>query len=154
MLTYFIEDYFSFIKNKNIETLIKFLDNIKDFQKFYKLNDKDVIKIVNCIKQKHINKSGDKLIIKKNRKGPLFSATCFSDIKINFNEVTSNFILPTLDYKLWIVVRKGKTVVWSLLNDYNFSQKYIKSEQYVFSFVDTPENSEESPLKLRFFCTN
>ena len=131
MSTYFIEDYFSFIKNKTIETLIKFLNNIKDFQKFYKINDKDIIKIVNCIKQKHINKSGNNLIIKKNRKGPLFSATCFANIKINFNEVNSNFILPTLDYKLWIVTKKGKSVVWTLLNDYNFSQKYVKSEEYV-----------------------
>ena len=69
----FIEDYFSFIKNKTITTLINFLDNIKDFQKFYNITDVDITKIVNCIKQKHINKSGNKLIIKKNRKGPLFS---------------------------------------------------------------------------------
>jgi len=128
MPTYFIEDYFCFIKNKTIQTLIKFLDNIKDFQKFYKISNEDTTKIVNCIKEKHISKLGDKLIIKSNRKGPLFSSTCFANIE---NNSSSNFILPTLDYKLWIIKKKGKSVVWSLLNDYNFSQKYSKDEEYL-----------------------
>lgn len=47
--------YFSLIENKTVKSFNIFLDNMDEFKIFYKINNKDINKIVKCIKE-HSNK--------------------------------------------------------------------------------------------------
>ncbi len=109
-----LEKYYQFITNPNIKTFNELINNISEFKKVYKLNNKKLENLVEKLKEKHLNSEGE-LKIKSNRKGPLFSATCFPlDLK-----------LPT-EKQLWITSKSGGKQVWKLLADYNFKQTYNK----------------------------
>lgn len=59
--------YFSLIENKTVKSFNIFLDNMDEFKIFYKINNKDINKIVKCIKEQHSNK------LFNNKEGPIFN---------------------------------------------------------------------------------
>jgi hypothetical protein len=112
-----LEKYYHFIINPNTKTFDEFIKNIDQFKKIYKLDKKKLENLVEKIKDKHLDSKGE-LKFKADRKGPVFSATCFP----------LNFKLPTL-HQLWITSKSGNKQVWKLFQDYDFKQIINKNNQ-------------------------
>jgi hypothetical protein len=115
-----LESYQKFIKNPCTSTFHALLQNIHEFsalQPFQKFNKKVIHSISSCLLKKHLN-SSNQFIYKKNRKGPVLSATCFPE----------KFQLPTIDHKVWIVRKNA----WRMMEDFDYKQ--IMNDVFIMSF--------------------
>jgi len=137
-----LENYHKFIDDPNTKTLNTFLESITELRDVQKITKPQLVEIKKKIIAKHL--INDKLYIKEDRKGPLFSATCFP----------TNFILVTKN-KVWKAVRRVNSQVWQMIGDFDYQQNYIIKNEEVklnsfvldkkilhqkYRFRDRPEN--------------
>lgn len=131
--------FINFMNNPSVKTFNNFIDNISELNQYNKLNKQKLNNICECLENKHLSLDNS-LKIKKNRKGPLISASCFP----------SDIYLP-VENKLWITKKSGKSNVWKLEGDYDFKQTYLKSRLTSFQFN---KKTLEKNFKIKKIVSN